>query len=54
MRVIIKKLWNKNMSMEQVAELGYFAIKYIDYFGLTQTVGVADIYSKNRFINRLF
>ncbi|MGA9150734.1 MAG: hypothetical protein WBZ36_09155 [Candidatus Nitrosopolaris sp.] len=49
-KVIIKKLWNENMSMEQVAELGYFAIKYIEDFGLTQTVGVADKHPQIHYI----
>jgi hypothetical protein len=34
-----KKCWNGQMTMEQVAELGYFIIKYIDNFGLNFTVG---------------
>ncbi len=28
------------MNMKQVAEIGYFAVKYIEEFGLDQAVGV--------------
>ena len=47
---LLKKLWNENMSIEQVAELGYFAIKYIEDFKLTQTVGVADKHPQIHYI----
>jgi 20S proteasome alpha/beta subunit len=33
-KVFLKKCWNGQMTMEQVAELGYFIIKYIDNFEL--------------------
>lgn len=36
----LKKFWNKEMNMEQTAELGYFIIKYIERFGLNRTVGL--------------
>ena len=39
-KVFMKKIWNKDMRMEEVAELGYFIIKYIENFGLNSTVGV--------------
>jgi 20S proteasome alpha/beta subunit len=40
--VFLKKLWHPQMSMESVAELGYFIIKYIETFELDLTVGVGD------------
>jgi 20S proteasome alpha/beta subunit len=40
--VFLKKLWHPQMSMENVAELGYFIIKYIETFELDLTVGVGD------------
>ena len=36
--------------MEQIAELGYFAIKYIEDFKLTQTVGVDNKHPQIHFI----
>jgi 20S proteasome alpha/beta subunit len=38
-QVFLKKCWNDKMTMEQVAELGYFIIKYIEDFKLNFTVG---------------
>jgi 20S proteasome alpha/beta subunit len=38
-QVFLKKCWNDQMTMEQVAELGYFIIKYIEDFKLNFTVG---------------
>jgi hypothetical protein len=38
--VILKKIWNKDMSMEEVAEIGYFIIKYIEKLELDLTVAV--------------
>jgi DNA-binding MarR family transcriptional regulator len=56
-----KQLGPSGITITQLALLRTISIgnsstisKIIDYFRLTQTVGVADIYSKNRFINRLF
>jgi len=47
----MKKVWNPELSMEQVAELGYFIIKYIENFELILTVGVGHIgYPQNWFI----
>jgi 20S proteasome alpha/beta subunit len=40
--VFLKKLWHPEMNMEDVAELGYFIIKYIEMFELDLTVGVGD------------
>lgn len=40
--IFMKKSCNQNMTMEQAAELGYFAIKYIEDFQLNMTVGVND------------
>lgn len=37
--VFIKKVWNNNMSMEQVARLGLFIIKFIDDNELDSSVG---------------
>lgn len=39
-RIFLKRLWRENMTMQQIAELGYFTIKYIEKFGLDTTVGV--------------
>ena len=38
----LKKYWHQSKTMEDVAELGYFIIKYIEEFGLEFTVGVGD------------
>jgi 20S proteasome alpha/beta subunit len=38
--IFLKKLWNKDMTMEQVGELGYFIIKYVERFELDNSVGV--------------
>ncbi len=38
--IFMKKTYHREMNMEQVAELGYFIIKYIEDFQLTMTVGV--------------
>ena len=38
------------MSMVQVAELGYFPIKYIEDFKLTQTLGVDNKHPQIHFI----
>jgi len=38
--ILLKQLWRQNMNMEQVAELGYFIIKYIEKFELDNSVGV--------------
>jgi hypothetical protein len=40
--IFMKQAYNRNMTMEQAAELGYFAIKYIEDFQLMMTVGVSD------------
>lgn len=40
--VFLKKLWHRDMSMEEVAELGYLIIKYIETLELDLTVGVGD------------
>ena len=41
-KIFMKKIWNKDMRMESIAELGYFIIKYIENFRLDNTVGVND------------
>lgn len=38
----LKKYWHQSKTMEDVAELGYFIIKYIEEFGLDLSVGVGD------------
>jgi 20S proteasome alpha/beta subunit len=38
-QVFLKRCWEPEMTMEQVAELAYFIIKYIDDFKLNYTVG---------------
>lgn len=40
--IFLNQLWGSSMSMEQVAELGYFIIKYIEAFELDLSVGVAE------------
>jgi 20S proteasome alpha/beta subunit len=39
-KIFQKHVWNPNMNMKEVAEIGYFTIKYIEEFGLDQTVGL--------------
>jgi 20S proteasome alpha/beta subunit len=41
-KVFLEKSWDKDMMMEQVAELAYFIIKYIEDFKLNSGVGVGD------------
>ena len=38
--IFLQKLWHPSMTMEQVAELGYFVIRYIQETELDFTVGV--------------
>jgi 20S proteasome alpha/beta subunit len=38
----IAPIWTDQMTMEQVAELGYFIIKYIETLRLDHTVGIED------------
>lgn len=40
--ILLKNCYRRNMNMEQAAELGYFAIKYIEDFQLEMTVGIGD------------
>lgn len=40
--IFMKGSYSRNMTMEQAAELGYFAIKYVEDFQLNMTVGVKD------------
>jgi len=37
--IFLKKLWRKDMTMEQAAEVGYFVIRYIEQYELDNTVG---------------
>lgn len=37
--VFLKQLWNRNMTMKQTAELGFFIIKYIEELQLDNSVG---------------
>jgi 20S proteasome alpha/beta subunit len=39
-KVILEKMWNSQMTMEQFAELGYFIIRYIEKFRLEGSVGL--------------
>ena len=41
--VFLKKIWHEHMNMEEVGELGYFIIKYIQRFELDLTVGVDNL-----------
>jgi 20S proteasome alpha/beta subunit len=41
-KVFLEKSWDKDMLMEQVADLAYFIIKYIEDFKLNSGVGVGD------------
>jgi 20S proteasome alpha/beta subunit len=38
----LRQWWRPNMTMLEVAELGFFIIKYIQDFGLDNTVGIGD------------
>ncbi len=40
--VFLKQLWRSDMTMNQVAELGYFIIKYIEATELDASVGVGN------------
>lgn len=40
--IFLKKLWQPQLTMEQVAELGYFIIKYLEDSKLDTSVGVGD------------
>lgn len=39
-KIFLKHIWKQDMTMKRVAEIGHFAIKYIEQFALDQTVGV--------------
>jgi 20S proteasome alpha/beta subunit len=41
-RFFLKKYWDENMDMNQVAELGYFIIKVIQKYNLEDTVGLSE------------
>ncbi len=45
--VFLKKIWHEHMNMEEVGELGYFIIKYIQRFELDLTVGVDNLAGPN-------
>ena len=36
----VQDLYDNNMTMKEVAEIGYFIIKYIEYFELDFSVGI--------------
>ena len=42
--LFLKKLWNPKMTMEEVAKLGVFIIKFIDYMHLDNSVGFSEEY----------
>lgn len=46
----LKQLWRPNMTMEQVAELGYFIIKYIEGTELDSSVGIGNSHPQVWFI----
>jgi len=39
-KVFLQRMWNRDMPMGKVAELGYFAIRYIEQLKLDHTVGL--------------
>lgn len=39
-KVFLERIWNKDMPIAKVAELGYFAIRYIEQLKLDRTVGL--------------
>ena len=41
-KIFMEKVWKKDMRMEDVSELGYFIIKYIENFRLDYTVGISE------------
>jgi len=42
--LFLKQWWHRDMTMLEVAELGYFIIKYIENIGLDNTVGIGQEY----------
>jgi 20S proteasome alpha/beta subunit len=50
-RFFLKKYWNNDMSMEQIAELGYFVIKTIETYNVDETIGLSKK-SGDRIFNR--
>jgi len=40
-RFFLRKYWNKDMSMEQIAELGYFVIKTIETYNVDETIALS-------------
>lgn len=39
-KAFLEQIWNKDMTMTKVAEIGYFVIKYIEQLKLDHTVGL--------------
>jgi 20S proteasome alpha/beta subunit len=48
--IYLKRYFNEKRTMEQIAELGHFIIKYIEKFELDQSVGLEDYEPDIRFI----
>ena len=40
----IDKVWNDNITMKEVAEIGYFTIEYIEKFRLDESVGIGEFH----------
>jgi 20S proteasome alpha/beta subunit len=40
----IDRVWNDNITMKEVAEIGYFIIKYIEKFKLDESVGIGEFH----------
>lgn len=40
----IDRVWTKNITMKDVAEIGYFTIKYIEKFRLDESVGIGEFH----------
>jgi 20S proteasome alpha/beta subunit len=39
-KTFLERIWNRDMTMAKVAEIGYFVIKYIEELKLDRTVGL--------------
>ena len=48
--MVLGPLWRKEMTMEQVAKIGYFIIKYIEQYDLDYKVGVGSLYPQIYFV----
>ena len=48
--IYLKRYFSEKRTMEQIAELGYFIIKYIEKFELDRSVGIENYEPDIRFI----